>query len=46
MYFGDEGCKVLSEYLKQNISISYLELKGNNISPQGFKLLCDALKSN
>ncbi len=43
---GDKGAKELAKYLKENDSVRVLELKGNNITPGGIKLIFDALQSS
>ena len=42
-YIGDEGCKLLAEFLKDNKFFKTIELKGNNISPKGISLICKPL---
>ena len=34
---GDDGSKLLAKFLKENDQIRVLELKGNNIGPDGIK---------
>ncbi|CDW87586.1 UNKNOWN [Stylonychia lemnae] len=47
-YLGDEGCRVLVEYYKQNphTHISKLDLKGNNIGERGAIFLAQLLSEN
>jgi hypothetical protein len=33
---GDDGCRVVSEFLRENTSFSTIEMRGNNISATGF----------
>lgn len=44
-FIGDEGCKFLAEYIKENIGIQVLELRGNNISQEGLNELLPVLRS-
>jgi Ran GTPase-activating protein (RanGAP) involved in mRNA processing and transport len=44
-YLGDEGCKLLVEYFRQNSHnhITKLDLKGNNIGERGASYLAQLL---
>ncbi len=44
MYIGDEGARILSNYLKNNRNLKCLELRGNNITAAGFKEIFAALR--
>ncbi|KRX01579.1 hypothetical protein PPERSA_01482 [Pseudocohnilembus persalinus] len=46
MYINDEGAEKLAQILVKYKNINYIELKGNNISGQGFVPIFEALKSN
>lgn len=40
MYFGDEGARILAEFLKNvNQQVVLLELRGNNIGTFGYKTI-------
>ncbi len=36
MIIGDEGCKLVSDFLRENNYFTSLEIRGNNISGLGF----------
>ena len=44
MFIGDEGAYLLSDFLRQNNQVEYLETRGNNISSSGFAAICESLK--
>ena len=46
MRIGDEGCFILAPFLNKNNAISVLELKGNNITGNGFIEIFQALRNN
>jgi Ran GTPase-activating protein (RanGAP) involved in mRNA processing and transport len=47
-FLGDEGCKLLVEYFRQNSHnhITKLDLKGNNIGERGACYLAQLLQEN
>ncbi|KAL4476153.1 hypothetical protein ABPG74_009886 [Tetrahymena malaccensis] len=46
MYIGDEGALQLAAFLKGQTSISMIDLKGNNIGPNGFIEIFNSLRQN
>lgn len=45
-FIGDEGCEALAAHLKEHPEIASLDLKGNNITTAGLRLLTSALRSS
>ena len=43
-FIGDEGCAIVSQYLRENIGVYNLELRGNSITIEGLKHLATALQ--
>lgn len=43
-FIGDEGCEVLAAYLREHPEIATLDLKGNNITAGGLRVLATALR--
>jgi chromosome segregation ATPase len=43
-FIGDEGCEPLAQHLKDHPEITTLDLKGNNISVAGLRILAPALR--
>lgn len=43
---GEEGCKLLADFLRENCNFSTIDITGNNISPLGFSRICESLKNN
>lgn len=39
LYFGDEGCKTLAEFLSENLNVIHIEIRGNNIFPEGLLII-------
>lgn len=43
-FIGDEGCDLLSRHLRDNPGTTTLELRGNNLTPDGIRRLVPAFK--
>lgn len=43
-FIGDEGCDLLSRHLRDNSGTTTLELRGNNLTPDGIRRLIPAFK--
>jgi hypothetical protein len=46
LIIGDDGCRLLSDFLRENVHFTTIEMKGNNISAVGFAKICEGLKNN
>lgn len=46
MYIGDQGAYILADFLKEHPDVGLIDLKGNNIGPDGFVYLFEVLKNN
>lgn len=46
MSFGDDGARLLGEFLEKNRQVEALELRGNAISSEGFVNICEGLFGN
>jgi len=46
MSFGDDGARILGEFLDKNKQIEALELRGNGITSEGFALIVESLFGN
>ena len=42
----DASAELLGNTLLENDNITHLDLTGNNLQPEGIKILCDALREN
>ena len=38
-FIGDEGCGMIYDFLRDNIQVTNVELRGNNIGADGIKIL-------
>lgn len=45
-FIGDEGCDTLAAYLREHPEVTSLDLKGNNITAAGLRILSPALRSS
>jgi len=43
-FIGDEGCDLLSRHLRDNPGTTTIELRGNNLTPEGIRRLVPAFK--
>ena len=46
MSFGDDGARLLGEFLDKNKQVEAIELRGNSISSEGFVNICEGLFGN
>ena len=46
MSFGDEGARILREFLDRNKHVEFIEVRGNSISSDGFADICEGLMGN
>ena len=46
MVFGDEGAEILSQFLQKNSNTESLELRGNQLTSDGFAKIVEALMGN
>ena len=44
-FIGDEGCILVAQYLRENLGVHSLELRGNSITFEGLKSLASVLRS-
>ena len=45
-FIGDEGCHMVSQYLKDNLGVHTLELRGNSITVEGLRYLASVLRQS
>lgn len=45
-FIGDEGAPLVAEFLSRYSHFTIVELRGNNLSSEGFSLICQVLKDN
>jgi chromosome segregation ATPase len=43
-FIGDEGCALVASYIKENLGLHSLEMRGNSIAGEGLKHLASALR--
>lgn len=43
-FIGDEGCSMVAQYLRENLGVHNLELRGNSITSEGLKHLGSVLR--
>lgn len=44
-FIGDAGAAIVSEFLTKHIHYASIEIRGNNLTGEGFAIICDGLKS-
>ncbi|CAG9329321.1 unnamed protein product [Blepharisma stoltei] len=43
-FIGDEGCGIVAQFLKDNLGVHNVELRGNNITGEGLRAIASALR--
>lgn len=43
-FIGDSGCSLLSSYIRENLNLHKVELRGNSISEEGIRILAAAFR--
>lgn len=43
-FIGDEGCGLVAQFLRENLGTHSVELRGNNITGEGLRILASALR--